>query len=526
MQGHLRCQGLVAPHERKGFVVRILCALLPFLILSIPSQADMVGDIHDFVDNGFTGGGLCAACHIPHAAEDVRLYPRDAASDPDSGGYPAPKRLCLDCHYDDDSDGWGDLPADGGWAGVVGVSPPAYSHGASATFENCTDCHKHENSFAGGGKTDCLCCHTADGASSKNIDALFDGIGSQTGNGLRSQHNVLYGALVSTDCKTNTVDTAAENECKKCHGNEHPNEQVFLVDADGNTYPDARSLGAPSTNDYSTYEPFCLSCHDGEVGAGGAAAHQFNGSIPSGHVGPSDPGDPAQLQPSPPWEVPAAPSGSAVPYFAHYSDNGHGAASSLISGSPMNRTCLAGGSSEGCHVAHGSKNRFLIDDLNLFGTAIDSVTEFATEVCFQCHLPDLSFPSAYHADPAETVSTFHAWIGTVDRGGPVDTIMHDDSRGASPLRDGMCQMAVFTGNMNISNWTTAAGVLPFYAGNDESNKIHQRSYPGVLDADDWVHCLTCHDPHGTGPDTEPGMLRRLPDTWDYGDALCGQCHVE
>ncbi len=502
--------------------------------------AAMVGSVHDFVDNGFTGGGVCAECHVPHGAQDVRLYPRDATA----SGYGAPKRLCMDCHD-------GTLPTDEGWAGVTGVTPPPYPHDTSAKYEACGDCHRHARSFVIP-NDDCLVCHTTtangglfDDATEANwqIDRFFNGIGAVNDPGILSQHNIRY----AVDGDPDTPEDAGLNECKKCHGDgpRHPNDAAFL------RYPDDRTeSGAvagdpvPRATDYSAYQDFCLSCHDGvDQGAANASFQEFNGPVPTGQVGPSDPTDPSTQQGAAPWVVPAVPpkdvnAGSPyttpTPFFAYYETNGHGLATSAVEGNPMNVTCLAGGAGQGCHNPHGTQNRFVVDEL--FGTAIDTVGEFVQSVCYGCHV------EAELTDPDKAIlqkNDFHGW--SEDRPGlhiPVGVGMvqwrsisiadqwsmeiHDpfqDPNGVGVFPDAYAE----------------TGILPFYGG--QGAAIQDRVYSPALGTH-WLSCLTCHDPHGTastaqlhtgspddtGPETTEAMLRKFPVTWDYEDPLCGECH--
>jgi len=124
------------------FVVVVLALLLP-----TAAVGQMAGSVHDFVDDGFTGGGVCAECHVPHLAGDVRLWPRPVPVGT------APDKLCVNCHYLTDPTPPGDPPptlntmaaifsSEAAWAAVTN-RPRAvpFSHGAA--FTNCTRCHQH-----------------------------------------------------------------------------------------------------------------------------------------------------------------------------------------------------------------------------------------------------------------------------------------------------------------------------------------------------------------------------------------------
>ncbi len=500
--------------------------------------AAMVGGPHDFVDNGFTGGGVCAACHYPHNAQDQRLYPRDNTG----SGFGVPKRLCMDCHD-------GTLPTGDGWDTVTGVTPPPFPHGTSAVYDACTQCHSHRRGFVIPNE-DCLECHTTsanggvfDDTTQANleVDRYFNGIGYVNDSGILSQHNIQYAA----DGNFDTSEDASQNECKKCHGwgGKHPTDAAFLV------YPDdvpglGKVAGDPiaRSSDYSAYQSFCLACHDGvDEGPADAWRQEFNGTVPPGQVPPSDRTDPSNQQAAAPWVVPAVPPKdvnagspytSGPPFFEYYETNGHGLDTSAVEENPMNVTCLAGGAGQGCHNPHGTPNRFLADAL--FGTGLDTVGEFVQSVCYGCHV------EADLTDPDKAIlqkNDFHGW--SEDRPGlhiPVGVGMvrwraisegwsmwiadpFQDPNGAGVFPDAYAETAI----------------LPFYSGT--TGPVEDRVYAPTLGTD-WVSCLTCHDPHGTaptaqfhtgtpddtGPETTEAMLRKFPVTWDYTDALCGECH--
>jgi len=195
--------------------------------LAAPAPAAMVGSPHDFVDNGFTGGGVCAECHVPHGAQDQRLWARVG----NTGYTTYPARLCMDCHD-------GTLPTGAGWDTVTGVVAPPYPHTTDPKYDNCGTCHDHKKSFVIP-NDDCLVCHTtsANGGlfddateASFEVDRFFNGIGAVNDSTILSQHNIRY----QVDGDFNTPEGASLNECKKCHGNgtKHPSDAAFLV------YPD------------------------------------------------------------------------------------------------------------------------------------------------------------------------------------------------------------------------------------------------------------------------------------------------
>lgn len=129
-----------------GFSLFVVLALS--LFAPAGALGAMVNSVHDFVDDGFTGGGVCAECHVPHGALDSRLWPRDA-TDP----YVAPALLCMDCHTHGNVPIKDIQPSLGAaWSAVAKVvrrvphdldyqNPPS---SGNYTFRNCTAvCHRH-----------------------------------------------------------------------------------------------------------------------------------------------------------------------------------------------------------------------------------------------------------------------------------------------------------------------------------------------------------------------------------------------
>ncbi len=514
--------------------------LAGFLAASAP--AAMVGSPHDFVDNGFTGGGVCAECHVPHGAQDQRLWARVG----NTGYTTYPARLCMDCHD-------GTLPTGAGWDSVTGVTPPPYPHTTDTKYDNCGTCHDHKKSFVIP-NDDCLVCHTtsANGGlfddtteTSFEVDRFFNGIGAVNDATILSQHNIRY----AVDGDFNTTEDASLNECKKCHGDgtKHPSDAAFLV------YPDdLASAGVTAgdpvarATDFSAYQSFCLSCHDGvDEGAANASFQQFNGPVPTGQVPPSDRSDPSTQQTAAPWLVPAvppkdvnagAPYTNSPPFFDYYETNGHGYATS-IEGNQMDVTCLAGGSgAQGCHNPHGTKNRFLADDF-LFGAGADTATEFAMNVCYGCHVEtDLGDPN----NAILAKNFFHgSWTGSTEplhaNAGVGMSLWREYTSGfmdiANPFSDP-------NGAGTPPDAYVETGILPFYSGT--GGAIEARGYGPTLGSS-WVMCLTCHDPHGTASthwdykggvapsppsatENTQAMLRKFPTSWDYLDPLCSECH--
>ncbi|MEW6486879.1 MAG: cytochrome c3 family protein [Thermodesulfobacteriota bacterium] len=546
-----------------------LFVVLWCVFLAAAAPAQMVGSRHDFVQYGFSGGGACAACHVPHNAATIRLYPRPVGA--------TVLLLCKDCHKDASPA----LPTGPGWTTVTGApTPPRYPHPAETRFDDCTRCHAHigPDPFGPPPNDDCLTCHKAGGVSSIDIDGLFAQIGEnlEPNPPILSQHNAYY----ITDGNTGTYEpfwpAAAggnANECKKCHGDKaedgvalrHPSSTVRLVetgprtgmlrsaflvysDASGNAMTPTATYAYPrQPDDKRLYELFCANCHKGKPEGSTPVSEKLGGPLGGSQVGPTLRTNPANQQPppSPPasgWIVAAVPPKDAqLPapylndratgrpeYFAYFGTNGHGNLAAPISGGTMDRTCLSGGTNgfDGCHVPHGSRSRFLLDDALMFPPAgIKTASGVGTAVCMaaDCHVPGVNFALDQSAGQ---ISTFHGWWAN-------GTVLHDNSPlngGVPPFPalDGMSQWRVYgKANMNISGAAAPVGILPFYGDPAGATELHQRAYPTALSGTaSWVSCLTCHDPHGTGPDTEPGMGRRFDDTMSYTSPLCGECHVE
>lgn len=502
------------------------------LALAFPSgsSALMAGSLHDFTGaGGFTGGGLCAECHVPHKAGDVRLWPRPAP------GTSAPDKLCANCHDNTGRALSAIFSTEPGWSGVSAVPPDI----PSPHFTDCSDCHNHATGFLVP-NSDCLSasCHGSGAARPElRIDDRFS-LAEGSNTTILSQHSVLY----TSDGNFSTIETPAQNECKKCHGVGDAHRYVttgqWLIYPDDPDGGGGIGQGDPITHstDYSTYQAFCISCHDGQDAAPANAAFlQLNGAIPSHQRAPSCPGNPALRQDNGscsgsgvPWDVPAAPTKDVnnspsyvtpTPYFAYYEINGHGRATDR-QGNPMNVNCLGGGTvGQGCHSPHGAENRFLLyDEAVIFGPGIDTAGEVAESVCVSCHIPDV------------TMAGFHSFAE------------HNDAA--------VRHLALMTANPNLTVGVgTTSGVLPFYA--NPSAPIENRLYSAPTMGSSHIHCLSCHDPHGTAatynqyqygetgtysPHTQ-GMLRKYPRYWvadrdgdqkpnSYEDPLCGECHIQ
>lgn len=518
------------------FTRAVVLATAFFVASPFLSLATIVGSSHDFVDNGFTGGGACAACHIPHNAQDGRLWPRlgDSTTYPDS-----PRRLCMDCHADSVQTLAAIFTGQSEWAAVAVVPRPLPNGHANplyqTDYEACTSCHLHSDAFVPNTNA-CLDCHTEGGPGGvPNIDVEFDNVGTlinpmdaQTSL-LMSQHNIRYNPPPAGD-----LSTKADNECRKCHGMGHPNDNAFL------SYPDqtvshAYDEALPKGATFQEYEDFCLACHDGQdMGAANLLEQQFTGPVPPQQVPPTDLANPAAqqgvelLDGSPTagfWQVAPVPQRDAAPYFGgavagdFYAGNGHGF---------RGVTCLAGGGIDGCHGVHGSKSRFLLYDNNarlgnLFPGPTFTIGEVETNFCLDCHIPGVTI-SGWHEFTGLHTGTF-LWSGGASMGGMTQT-----------------------GTIGIEHLPVGGvvtNILPFYISSDVTpeNRIYRdATHPQV--GVDKVHCPTCHDPHGTANtrthnsyyETEPvdptpttqSMPRKTPVFWlaDIpADPLCGECHV-
>jgi len=81
----------------------------------LPAVAQLRGSVHDFSSKGWSGGDMCAVCHVPHSARSeiasapvwnhdiattvYSLYSsRTLTQRPEQPGYDNVSRLCLSCH--------------------------------------------------------------------------------------------------------------------------------------------------------------------------------------------------------------------------------------------------------------------------------------------------------------------------------------------------------------------------------------------------------------------------------------------
>lgn len=384
----------------------------------------------------------------------------------------------------------------------------------------------------------CLDCHTTDGPpEAPNIDAEFDDIGSHN-NRLMSQHSIRYD-------EDGDLGAKSDNECRKCHGAGHPTKARFLV------YPDKTNSheygeAIPKAAAFKEYEDFCIACHDGEdMGEENQWEQIFTGPSPAQQATPTDPSNPALQQrtnaddrhpANGAWQAAPVPQRDAPPYFGgakameYYVGNGHGSVDPTDGASAP--TCLGAGGKDGCHSAHGSKNRFLLFDNNPRIPDLDedislgpatTIGELDQNFCLGCH--DLGDNTeGLHRMAGLHVGTF-LWSGGARKGEMIQT-----------------------GSIGFKNkpfGEIATATMPFYKSAEAKpeDRIYRDSVHPQVGVDE-VHCPTCHDPHGTaktshhndyyeshGGDPTPttkSMLRKFPIYWLYdieNDPLCGECHV-
>jgi len=87
-----------------GLLLGLALAAGIVLIGATPGAADLQGSKHDFTGAGWSGGSACAACHVPHRANQPKSPkwggPTTIRTDPPADrGRPGPlSRSCLNCH--------------------------------------------------------------------------------------------------------------------------------------------------------------------------------------------------------------------------------------------------------------------------------------------------------------------------------------------------------------------------------------------------------------------------------------------
>jgi len=85
------------------------------IFLTLPAMAQIRGSVHDFTSEGWSGGELCAVCHVPHTSRitdgPAQLWSHDITSAtytlygsptlmqiPEQPAQESISRLCLSCH--------------------------------------------------------------------------------------------------------------------------------------------------------------------------------------------------------------------------------------------------------------------------------------------------------------------------------------------------------------------------------------------------------------------------------------------
>ena len=110
-----------------------------------------VGSTHNFVDDGYTGGGVCSQCHGIDDGDvaDSRLFKWNYTS--------ADTDMCLSrCHGGWlGSGGTPGMPPGVEWSSVT-LTPPQTPHASLNGPTRCKACHPGPD----GDARDCLSCHT------------------------------------------------------------------------------------------------------------------------------------------------------------------------------------------------------------------------------------------------------------------------------------------------------------------------------------------------------------------------------
>jgi predicted CXXCH cytochrome family protein len=183
----------------------------------------------------------CNSCHQTHNTNKSNIYLiRDIIATPNSGnktvvftaesgtgsfadGASPYNGVCEVCHTN---------PASSGYH--LNNSPGTHNNST-----NCTDCHKHANSF----RASCFDCHnTTQGTRRQIVDNTGNGLGTG-GDFKRTSHHV-------------TGSVPKESDCILCHDmTAHKGGTVRLKDDLGTVY-------SYNPANKSTVEGFCLNCHD------------------------------------------------------------------------------------------------------------------------------------------------------------------------------------------------------------------------------------------------------------------------
>ncbi|PLX43922.1 MAG: hypothetical protein C0609_06895 [Deltaproteobacteria bacterium] len=559
----LRYGRQVAAFMGNGAVIKSAALLLVVILLPahVWSFARLnYGSTHDFVDDGFRGGGVCDECHSAGGTSpENRIFRWGPGGSTDAV-------LCATkCHLS------GSMPGDPAWALVTGKTPPPLGHptpvGPARCFDSVRGCHGDRAS--GTLYADCLGCHndaymSSTFAITSNYDSQVgaSGIDKFFGFAQYKPYTDSPGTILSSHSITydegKDLSLPVNNECLKCHGavaaqyhpggsdTELPNKTPLLVypdDTSSNTMGTGITLTNEAAPDYRELEEFCLSCHDGNADAGGADIQLSGVNVPpvprydynEGYAAEND------------------NYATATPYFAlsntstanfmaenYFEQNGHGKDKGL-SGNDMNLGCLARGETGqelmGCHTAHGSISYYNLDYYH-YPTVIDTADELGTDLCMSCHDGSGTYGfsgnhSGFHTGFSDTLLHVGATSSAV-------TWYHEEFSDPpnNTIRSSMPRKApVYTG--------TELRILPFFTGPGadlESGRVYNGgsgSTPVNIASTPTVICITCHDPHGTSErydiyddtltpvqQSTVAMPRKFLKDFYYDDPLCMECHVE
>ena len=121
-------------------VYLILIAVLMGLSIPLPAYSyGLTGGVHDRTnDPAFLASnvpGICAQCHIPHGAFEIRLWGRDLVGTADVDD------LCVDCHDGDGNPAWASSAQDVSKVQLSYHDFSANNDTAIAPRGSCSACH-------------------------------------------------------------------------------------------------------------------------------------------------------------------------------------------------------------------------------------------------------------------------------------------------------------------------------------------------------------------------------------------------
>ncbi|MFC1855136.1 LamG-like jellyroll fold domain-containing protein [Thermodesulfobacteriota bacterium] len=443
--------------------------------------------------------------------------------------------LCVVCHMYESPLGSGTYTEDMTHAGGLHAG---YMVDQDLRGTDCTKCHKHNydsisNTLDGfmpllGSR--CLDCHP-------EVDQQFDGLGTYTDNGLRSQHLIKYDdtdysavPLTNQDDLDRQVLSKSDIECMKCHGTKHPTPEARVVNVDMDTTYSSSNYGGRARD---TLIEFCLSCHDGIAGSGDTMDIMFGGPGSSGVAGtiPVNQLPPRYGQGSPvvtgPW-LPNPPdpdplTGLPTPaekYTMLFTQNGHGAENPLdpirMQGPKYSCVGVEDDSGnlviKGCHDYHGNPsyrlaksftNPFVPTDppLKYDGETYNTYDDWCTLTCHDWIDPKIAdHTTGGEKDPESGDSRPNPETDEFP------FIIHATSM-FIPLSDPLTSQ-----NYKLTSTVKDSPYLGEYL-----------SPPGLLNAGD-VLCVTCHDPHGSNNVDEDMMRIMWINPPEGAPDLCAECH--